>query len=433
MEISIVIGIIGVVVLLILMICGMHIAFALGLAGLAGIIVFRGWEVGLNSAGYSPFTWLNNYQLAVLPLFMLMGYLAFYAGIADDVFETAKKWFGSFSGGLPVATALGNAAFAASSGAGGAAAAVFTKVSLPPMEAAGIDRTLAVGTIAASGTLAALIPPSGLIVIYGLFAEQSIGKLLIAGVIPGIISALIYSGGIFARCSINPKLAPRQPSYSWKQRLYSLKYTWTVLVIFILILGGIYTGIFTPTEAGGIGAAGIFLIALSMRRLSLSNIRTASMETGSMMIMIFALFIGAKFFLCFMGLSGITASLTTWVLSLQVSRYIILAGFLMIYIFLGMFIGSMAMIMLTVPIMLPAIISLGFNPIWFGIIVIKMCEIASISPPGAINVFIVHNVRPDIPIGEIFRGIGPFLVMDILTVALFIVFPQIVTFLPEMM
>ncbi|GAI85289.1 unnamed protein product, partial [marine sediment metagenome] len=325
MEISIVIGIIGIVVLIILMICGMHIAFALGLTGLAGIIVFSGWEAGLNSAGYSPFTWLNNYHLAVLPLFMLMGYFAFYAGIANDVFETAKKWLGSFPGGLPIATALGNAAFAACSGAGGATAAVFTKVSLPPMEAAGIDRTLAVGTIAASGTLAALIPPSGLIVIYGLFAEQSIGKLLIAGIIPGIISVLIYSGGIFARCSINPKLAPRQPSYSWKQRLYSLKYTWPVLVIFFLILGGIYTGIFTPTEAGGVGAAGVFLIALSMRRLSLSKIRTASIETGSMMIMVFALFIGAKFFLCFMALSGITESLTTWVLSLQVSRYIILA------------------------------------------------------------------------------------------------------------
>lgn len=426
-------GFLGLAAIFVLVVLGMRIAFATALVGFVGLAVIKNMGVAANVVGFLPHGIVAHYSLSVIPLFIIMGYYAFYAGLTDDVFFTARQWVGHLPGGLAIASVFGCAGFAACTGASTASAAIMGRVAIPEMRKYGYHPRLAAGVVAASGTLASLIPPSVILVIYGIITEQSIGALLIGGFIPGVISAAIYAGMIYTRVKISPELGQVQPKASWKERFVSLRRTWGVLLLIFLVIGGIYSGIFTPTEAGGAAAFSAFLMALFMRRLTIGRLKESLLETGRTTIMIFSIIVGVLIFVRFLALTGLPSSFAEFILALQVPRLLILIMILSVYIFLGMFLDAIGMLMLTLPIVFPAVVSLGYDPIWFGIIAVKMCEICLITPPVGLNCYIVRSVAPDIPLEEIFRGIIPFVAMDILTVALFIAFPQIITFLPSRM
>lgn len=427
------VGLIGFATVLVLITLGMRIAFATGLIGFLGIWAVKDMHVASTLVGIFPYGYVAHYTLSVVPLFILMGYFAFYAGLTEDIFNTARQWLAHLPGGLAIAAVFGCAGFAACTGASVAAAAIMGKVAIPEMEKYGYHPRIASAVVAASGTLAALIPPSVVLVIFGIITDQSVGALLVGGFIPGIVSAIIYGCMIYARVKISPSLGKVQPKVCLKDKIFSLKGTWGIFAIILLVIGGIYSGVFTPTEAGGAGAFGTFVMALAMRKLNLERLRDALLETGETTIMIFFVVIGTIIFTRFLALTGLSTQFMQFVVDLPIPPLLVLISLLSILVFLGMFLDPISMMMLTLPIMFPAVVALGFDPIWFGIITVKMIEIGLITPPIGLNVYIVHNVAPHIPLEEIFRGIFPFVVMDMLTVAFFIAFPQIVTFLPSRM
>jgi len=426
-------GLLGLAAIFVLILLGMRIAFATALVGFVGLWVMKNMVVAGKVVGFLPHGIVAHYSLSVIPLFIIMGYYAFYAGMTDDIFFTARQWIGHLPGGLAIATVFGCAGFAACTGASTASAAIMGRVAIPEMQKYGYHPRLAAGVVAASGTLASLIPPSVILVVYGIITEQSIGALLVGGFIPGIVSAAIYAGMIYTRVKLFPELGQIQPRASWKGRFVSLRRTWGVLLLIFLIIGGIYSGVFTPTEAGGAAAFSAFLMALFMRRLTMERLKESLLETGRTTIMIFAIIVGVLIFVRFLALTGLPTRFAEFILALQVPRLLILILILCVYIFLGMFLDAIGMLMLTLPIVFPAVVALGYDPIWFGIIAVKMCEICLITPPVGLNCYIVRSVAPNISLEEIFRGVIPFVAMDILTVGVFIVFPQIITFLPSKM
>jgi len=427
------IGLLSAVLFLILLVLGMQVAFAGMAAGLMGLWMLKGFGTAADSIGYLTHGLSTSYGLSVIPLFVLMGYLAYYAGLTEDIYDVVRDWIGHLTGGLAMATTAGCAIFGACSGVSTAAAAVFAKVAIPEMDRYGYDRRLSAGVVAASGTLAALIPPSALIIVYAILVEQSVGKLLIAGIIPGIISAFIYMMMIYTRVRLNPSLGRALPPVPWKKRLISLSRIIAVPIIFIVVIGGLYTGVFTPTEAGAVGAFSMLIVALAMRRLTWSKFKDCLLEAGRTTVMIFVIIIGVLIFMRILALSGGTIAFIQWTSALPVPRLVILLGFLSLYVVLGMFLTATSMLILTCPLIVPVVIALGYNPIWFGIIAIKMCEICLITPPIGLNVYVVRSVLRDMPVEEIFRGAIPFFFMDILTVAVLIAFPQITLFLPGLM
>lgn len=428
------IGFITAGVFVILLVLGLQVAFAAFLTGFLGLWMLKDLGVATEILGIFPHALSTKYGLSVVPLFILMGYLSHHAGLTRDIYATARAWVGHLPGGLAIATTYGCALFGAVSGSSTAAAAVFGKIAIPEMDRYGYDRKLSTGVVAASGTLAALIPPSALVIIYAILAEQSVGKLLIAGILPGIISALIYAQMLYIRVRLNPRLGRPQPPAPWKERFISLKGIAAVPIIFIVVIGGLYLGIFTPTEAGAAGAFSILIFALVTRRLtSWSQFKEALLETGQTTVMIFLIIVGVLIFMRTLALSGVSITFIEYFSGLAVPRLVILLGLLGIYVVLGMFLTATSMLILTVPLIVPVVTTLGYDPIWFGIIVIKMAEICLITPPIGLNVYVVRSVVPDTPVEDIFRGAMPFFFMDVLTVALLIAVPQIITILPELM
>ncbi len=427
------IGIVGIGVLFLLLFIGMRIAYATAIVGFTGILILRGWSAASSVSGYIPHAAVTPYSLSVIPLFIIMGYFAFYAGLTRDIYHTAQKWLGHLPGGLAIATVFGCAGFAACTGSSTASAAVMGRIGIPEMTKHGYDRGLAAGVVAASGTLSALIPPSIILVIYGIITEQSVGTLLIAGFVPGVLSAVLYAVMIWGRVKLRPSLGRPIEPVPLRKKIIALKGTWGMIVIIGLILGGIYAGWFTPTEAGGIGAFAAFVMALSLRRLSRADLKEALLETGKTTVMIFSIMAGVLIFIYFLALTGVPDAFARFVISLPLNRYLVLIAILTVYVLLGMFLDGLGMLMLTLPIVFPAVMALGFEPIWFGIIIVKMVEICLVTPPVGLNVYMVRSVAPDIPLERIFVGVLPFVVVDILTVALLIAFPEIITFLPSMM
>jgi tripartite ATP-independent transporter DctM subunit len=427
------VGIIGMVAVVGLVVMGMHIAFATAVVGLLGTFWLRGLDPVLALSGYLPWSAVAKYGFSALPMFILMGYLAYYGGLSEKAYSGAKAWFGQLKGGLAIASTFGCAIFAASSGASTAACAVMGKIAIPEMKNSGYSDQLATGVVVASGTLASLIPPSVLIVIYGIITEESVGALLIAGVIPGIVSAIIYALMIYVWAHVANEGTPI-PSVPWKTKFKSLPTDFGgVAIIFGVVIFGIYTGVFTPTEAGGMAAFAALIIGLFKRKLTWNAAKISLLETASTTIMLFAIIVGVLFFLRFLALSGAPRYIAEMVSAWPVSRVLIMIGFLAIYIVLGCFMNPAGMMMLTVPVVLPTVVSLGYDPIWFGIIVIKMCEVSFITPPIGLNIYVVQSVAPKIPLQSIILGAMPFLAMDLLTVALFFVFPQIILWLPSQM
>lgn len=431
---SVVVGIIGICFMVSLLLCGMPVAFSLILAGFLGLLYLVGPSVALPQLHLRLYGVLSTPGYAVVPLFILMAYLATVSGLTSEIYKSAEKWLRGVPGGLAMATIAGCAGFAAISGSSVATAALMGKVAFPEMKRYNYDASFAAGTIAAGGTLGFLIPPSIALVIYGILAEVSVGKLLVAGIIPGIILAASFIAIILFSVKMNPKLAPKFPGVAgWREKLLMLKSVWPVLLIFLLMIGGLYAGFFTPNEAGAAGAFGLLLVALAKRKLSLSDFFDALKETMGATCMLFLIFWGAMLFGDFLSISGISTALIEGIGSLSVSPYIVFSLFVLFYIILGCFIEAVAMIIITMPIMLPVLQLLGFDPLWFGIILVLLVQAALITPPIGLNVYVVAGVTRDVPLMGIFRGAAPFLVGIIVVIAVLTAFPQIVLFLPNQM
>jgi tripartite ATP-independent transporter DctM subunit len=411
----------------------MPISFGMGFMGFIGFAYLVGIGPALGLLKTVPYTTFASHSLSVIPLFILMGAFSFSAGISKDLYEAVYKWLGNLRGGLAMATVGACACFASISGSSMATAATMGTVALPEMKKYKYDLALATGSVAAGGSMGILIPPSVILIIYGIITEQSIGKLFLAGFIPGVMEAFFYMLVIAVLTKFNPSLGPRGPKTNFVEKLRALSKTWEVLVLFLVVIGGIYLGVFTPTEAAGIGAFGAFGFALLKRRLTWGVFKKSLSDTIRTTVMVFAIILGAMLLGYFLTVTRIPFDLAGFVAGLPVNRYIILALILFVFLALGCVIDTMAIVLLTVPIFFPLIVNLGFDPIWFGILVVRTTEMGLITPPVGLNVFIIKGVARDVPIGTIFRGIFPFLFADLCQVVLLIAIPQLSLFLPSLM
>ena len=461
------IGLITTDILLLLVVLGVRVAFAAAIAGIIGLIwIFwdkRAYDpsqfswavaVAVKTAGQVPHSKISSQALSLIPTFILIGYLAYYAGLTRALFEAAKRWVGWVPGGVAVSTVFATAGFAAVSGASVATSAVFARIAIPEMTSIGYNQRFAAGVVAAAGTLASLIPPSAILVIYAIIVEQNVGALLLAGFIPGMFSAIIYAALIIGMAVTLRNFGPPVGGYSWVERLQSLPPVIPIfLVIAVIILfiynpfGGDSWG--TPTEGGAIGAFIIFAMAL-YRGMRWNQLRNALLETAKLSVMIFAIIWGVLIYVRFLGFADLPGQFSLWISSLEQSPYLTLILILMAYAVLGMFMDAIGMLILTLPVVFPAVIALnggiavsaeesafGMSAlecgIWFGIIVVKLAELCLITPPIGLNCFVVAGVRPELSVQDVFKGVTPFFIADAITIAGLVMFPGIVLFLPGLL
>jgi C4-dicarboxylate transporter DctM subunit len=428
-----IVQIIGLVMLLILLFSGMLIGAVLGVLGFLGMAVLFGPGAGFGLLKTVPFSTTASYSLCVIPFFILMGELCFHAGLSEKLYRVAYRWVGQFRGGLSMATVLACGAFSAVSGSSLATAATMGTVSLPEMKRYNYADTLATGSIAAGGTIGILIPPSVVLIIYGILVEVSIAELFFAGIIPGLISLLYYIITINIWTRIHPDIGPPGPKTLFANKVRSLKDTWEVLCLFLLIMGGIYGGLFTPTEAGAIGASGALLVGLIRRRLSWKDLYYSLLSTGRTTSMVFLVVIGTAIYGYFLTSTQLPMELADYVVGLEVHPFIIVMTIIMVCFVLGCVMGTLPLVFITVPIFAPVIETLGYDLIWFGVIMVVVSEIGLITPPVGMNVFIMKGVAGDVPLGTIFRGIFPFLIADFARLITLISFPTLSLFLPQLL
>ncbi len=426
-------GILGILLMFLLLALRMYIGMAMALVGFLGLWFLIGFDAGISILGITPLAEGSSYTLSVIPLFVLMGQFAFASGISTDIYKTVYTWMGHFRGGLAMATVIACAGFAAICGSSLATGATMGMVAIPEMKKYRYDNRLSTGSVAAGGTLGILIPPSIGFVIYGILTEVSIGKLFMAGFIPGILLAILFTITIYIQCAINPRMGPKGQKRSWQAKIRALAGTWGMLLLFIIVIGGIYMGVFTPTEAAGIGAFGAFLISIFKRKMSWNKLVECLMESGKTTAMIFLIIIGANIFSTFLGLARLPMGLADFVAGLAFPKMIILSGIIVIFIILGCVMDCYAIMILTVPIIFPVIEAMQFDPIWFGVLMVIVLEIGLITPPVGLNVFVLKGAAPDVPLTVIFKGIWPFLLTALVAIILLIVFPQIALFLPSLM
>ena len=427
------IGLIGIVAMLILLALRMPIGIAMLLVGISGFAWLNGVPAALSALGNAPYSYSTVYDLAVIPLFVLMGNCAAVSGMSRDLYSAAYAWLGHLRGGLASATIAACAGFAAVSGSSVASAVTMGRVCLPEMKRYKYDDGFAAGTVAAGGTLGILIPPSTAFVIYAILTEQSIGKLLLAGFIPGILLALLFIATIAIWTRFRPELGPPGEHASRQERMRTLIQAGPMVVIVALSIGGIYLGFFTPGEAAAVGALLSFILAFWRRTVTWESLSSILLETVKTTAFVFLILIGAFVFGPFLALSGLPEQLAKWLVSLDVHRYVVLTIIIFIYIGLGMFLEGFSILVLTLAIVIPIIEALHFDLIWFGVIMVIVLEMGLISPPVGINVFVVKGLVPDTPIGEIFKGILPFWAAMGVCILLLILFPQIALFIPNTM
>ena len=427
------IGVLGIILMFILLALKMYIGMAMALVGFLGLCLIVGFERGINILGITPFAEASSYTLSVIPLFVLMGQFAFISGISTDIYKTVYTWMGNFRGGLAMATVLACAGFAAVCGSSLATGATMGMVAIPEMKKYHYDNRLSLGCVAAGGTLGILIPPSIGFIIYGILTEVSIGKLFMAGFIPGVLLASLFISAVYIQCKINPEMGPRGLKTTWKEKIVSLAGTWGMLLLFIIVMGGIYLGIFTPNEAAGVGAFGAFIFAMLKGKINKRSLFQCLMETGKTTAMIFLIIIGANIFSTFLGLARLPMGLADFIAALALPKIIILIGIILIFIVLGCVMDCYAIMILTVPIIFPVIETLQIDPIWFGVIMVIVLEMGLITPPVGLNVFVLKAAAPDVPLTTIFKGIWPFLISAVVAIVLLIIFPQIALFLTSFM
>jgi C4-dicarboxylate transporter DctM subunit len=424
------VGVTGICFLLLLMVLRMPIAFSMLISGLAGLAWVLNSKAGFAQVVLNLWSTFTSYDLSVVPMFILMGSVAFYANISGQLFNTTHKFFGRQPGGLALATIFASAGFAAVSGSSNASAAAMAKVTLPEMKKFNYSDTLATGAVAAGGTLGILIPPSALFIIYGVMVQASIGKLFLAGIMPGIILTSLYAMVVYLLCWKNPELGPPGDASSWKEKFASLSGLVDMILLFSLVMGGLFVGWFTPTEAGGVGAAGAIVIGLVRRSLSLEGLRNALLETVQISVMLYFIVAGALVFGRFMTATRFSFELAAWIQGLGLPAAGVMALLIVIYLVGGCFMDSLALVTLTIPIFFPIVSTLGFDPIWFGVIIVLVAEMGVITPPVGVNVYVIKGIVPDIPLETIFKGIMPFTVAVLVCIVLVLAFPQIALFLP---
>ncbi len=427
-------GIVGIVAVFFLLVLRMPIAYALMLVGCAGAAYLSSGSAALPMVPRTLFGVSSFYSYTVIPLFVAMGCFAEQVGMIRNIYDAFDKWFRKLPGGLAITTIGASAGFAAVSGSSVATAAAIGTCALPEMRRFGYSPRLATGSIAAGGTLGWLIPPSVGFIIYAMLTEQSVGKLLIAGIVPGFLLAAAYVSIIIIWVKINPGLArPAAGEITWQEKIASLKKIWSSLVTFLLVVGGMYLGFFTPTEAAAIGATILFIVNLASGRLTLASLTEALRKTVQISVMILLLVAGAHVFSFFLALSTLPMVVSQWVMNLDISPYLIITVIGLIYLFMGCFLDGVSIMVMTMPVIFPIIIGLQFDPIWFGVIVMLMMEAGLITPPMGLNVFAVAGVAKDVPLEEIFKGIAPFLLSILFVAFLVTIFPDCALFLPNMM
>ncbi|ASC90504.1 TRAP transporter large permease [Alcaligenes nematophilus] len=427
------ISIIGLAVLLGSLFLGLPIAWGMLLVGTLGFAFFTGMEAALTMAAQTSYDTAMSYSFTVLPLFILMGNLVNASGLSKDLYKAAHAFIGHLRGGLAMATIVACGAFSALCGSSMATTAAMGRVAMPNMRKYNYDDRLATGSIAAGGTLGILIPPSVMMVVYGILTETDIGKLFAAGFLPGMIAMLMYLITVMIITAINPNLGRPGEKASWRERFEATKGVMAITVLFIVIMGGIYGGVFTPTEAAGIGAAATFLLTLKRRGWQPRMYLTVLIEAAQTTAIMFALVIGALVFTNFLTVAGLPNQLLGFIQGIDVSPIVVILIICAIYLVLGCFLETMSMVMLTVPIFYPIVASLGFDLVWFGIIVVVAAEISLITPPLGLNIFMIKNVMPDVPLGTIIRGVTPFVMMDIVRLLLLVFVPWIVLVVPNSM
>lgn len=421
------------ILLFVLLAVGLPIGFAMGVTGFLGSSLLIDFNAALSLLGQTAFETPITYNLSIVPLFILMGYFASNSGLSAALFNACNTWLGHRRGGLGLATIGGCGAFAAVCGSSLATAATMTQVALPEMKRFNYANSLSTGAIAAGGTIGILIPPSVILVLYGILTESNIGELFLAGFIPGILLIVVFMLTISVVTRINPELGPRGEKTTFREKIAAIKSVWGTVALFVLVIGGIYTGIFSPEEAAGIGASGALLLALIARTMTWSIFVNCLMETVRTSAMIFTILIGAILFNNFLVLSAVPDAIGGWIEGLEVSRMAILVIILLIYLVLGCALDALAMILLTIPIFFPVIQNLGFDPIWFGIVIVMVVELGLITPPVGMNVFIIKGMAPEIPLGRIYSGVMPFVISLILLISVIVIFPGIATWLPSTM
>lgn len=423
-------GIAGVGLLLLLFLLRMPVAFAMAFVGFGGFAYLNGAGPALNLLAQDMYDSFSSYPLSVIPMFILMGSFAYASGISQRLYAAAYTWVGQFRGGLTIATVLACSGFAAICGSTAATAATMGRIALPEMKKYRYDNALATGTVAAAGTLGIMIPPSTVLIVYGILTEESIGKLFVAGILPGLLLTLFFVATVGLLCWRNPRLGPAGPPTSWSQKARAATGILPATILFLLTIGGLFFGWFSPTQAGAIGAGGALVIGLARRQLSWNGFLDSGLDalrTGCMVIFIIA---GATVFGHFMAVTMIPFLLAEWVGNLPIPPMAIMGVIVAIYFIGGFFMDSMALIVVTIPIFFPIVERLGFDPIWFGVIIVLTGEMGVITPPVGVNVFVIKGITPDIPLQVIFRGIMPFLLAMMIFTLFLMAFPQMATFLP---
>ncbi|WP_128565190.1 TRAP transporter large permease [Methylobacterium crusticola] len=425
------VAILGFVTLFVLMLLRVPVGMAMGLVGVCGFGLVGGFGPALKLIGQTSMRTVTDYTFGVIPMFLLMGAFVSNSGMSRELFRAANTVLGHLRGGLGFATILASAAFAAISGSSVATAATFSTVAYPEMRRYDYPQTLAAGTIAAGGTLGAMFPPSTVLVVYGIITEQDIGKLFMAGIVPGLLAVAMYILTLALIGLVRPDLLPRGPRSTWPERVRALRGVWASLLLFVFVIGGLYGGLFTPTEAGGMGAGGAFLIGILRRRLSREAILRSLLQATRTAAAVFTVLIGALLFGYFLTITGTPQKVTEFLTGLGLGRHGVLMLILLMYLVLGCLMDAMAMIILTVPIVFPVITALGFDPIWFGVIIVMTVELGLIHPPVGMNVFVIKSVIGDLKFSTIFRGVAPFIVTDLVRLGILVALPILATWLPS--
>jgi C4-dicarboxylate transporter, DctM subunit len=426
-------SLLGFVAIFALALLRVPLAFAMGIVGVVGMGLTRGWVPALASTAQVVHETGFAYTLSVIPLFILMGNFVARAGLAHELFAAAYAFIGHFRGGLAHATVAACAGFGAICGSSIATAATMSKVAYPSMKKMGYSDSLSTGVMAAGGTLGIMIPPSTIMVIYGIITETNIGKLFAAGVIPGILTALLMMAGIAVMTARDPEHAPRGDRTSWPDRWKALRGIWGVILLVIVVLGGIYGGIFTATEGAGFGAAGSFLFALARRRLTWAILYQVLVESARTTAMLFTLLIAATIFANFVNFTSMPGDLKEWITHLGLSPIMIISAMMLIYVVLGTVMEELTMVLLTIPLFFPIVTALGFDPVWFGVLIVMIVQIGLISPPVGMNLFVLNALLPGVGLAAIFRGCWPFVLVMIFVLGLLIAFPQLSLWLPSLM
>ncbi len=428
-----IISLTGFLVLLLLAFVGLPLGFAMIFVGFVGLAIVRGIDPALESVSQQILSLALNANFVTLPLFILMGVFVFRAALAEDIYEAAQAWLGNKRGGVAMATVAACGGFASISGSSAATAATMAKVSIPPMRKYKYNQGFAAGTVAAGGTMGILIPPSAALIVYGILTEESIGDLFIAGIVPGLLTVFLYIAVIWLVARFKPEMAPRADKATWMVRWRTLSKVWAVIALFFLIIGGISFGVFTPTEGGGIGAVGALIFAIARKKMSWKIFFYSLAEAAETSAMIFTIVFGALILNNFVNIAEMPNAIIDFIKTLSISPINVIFVILLIYVLLGTIIEGLAMIFLTVPIFVPLVEAMGFNLIWFGIVMVMVVEISLITPPIGLNVFVIKSIMPNVPLVSIFKGIAPFFAADILRLALVVFFPAIALWLPGLL